>query len=67
MIPTGEPRLLIDGELVEASSGATFDNVNPATEQVLGPVCDGTRDDMERAVAAARRGSTTRSGRRTGN
>ena len=28
--------MLIDGELVEASSGKRFDNVNPATEEVLG-------------------------------
>ena len=32
----GEVRMLIDGELVEASSGKTFDNINPATEEVLG-------------------------------
>ena len=30
----GEPRLLIDGKLVEASSGASFDNIDPATEEV---------------------------------
>ena len=28
----GESRLLIDGKLVEAQSGKTFQNVNPATE-----------------------------------
>jgi aldehyde dehydrogenase (NAD+) len=50
-----EHRMLIDGALVEASSGKTFDNVNPATEQVIGPVADGTAADMERAIAAARR------------
>ena len=33
---SGEPRLLIDGKLVESESGKTFDNVNPATEEVLG-------------------------------
>ena len=32
----GEVRMLIDGELVEAASGKTFDNINPATEEVLG-------------------------------
>ncbi len=51
----GEPRNLIDGHLVEASSGATFDNVNPATEDVIGVCADGTKDDMEAAIAAARR------------
>jgi aldehyde dehydrogenase (NAD+) len=36
-IPRGEHRLLIEGKLVEAAGGATFGNVNPATEEVLGP------------------------------
>ena len=51
----GEVRMLIDGELVEATSGKTFDNINPATEDVLGPVADADADDMRRAIAAARR------------
>ena len=53
--PRPEPRNLIDGALVDASNGAVFDNVDPATEQVLGPCADGTKEDMERAIAAARR------------
>ena len=32
----GEPRMFIDGELVDAASGATFENVNPASEEVIG-------------------------------
>ncbi len=47
--------MLIDGELVEAEGGGVFDNINPATEEVLGVTTDGTRRDMERAVSAARR------------
>jgi len=50
-----ETRNLIDGRLVPASSGATFENVNPATEEVIGVCADGTKDDMEAAIAAARR------------
>ncbi len=50
-----EHRLLIDGELREASNGASFDNINPATEEVLGTCADGTKEDMGAAVAAARR------------
>jgi aldehyde dehydrogenase (NAD+) len=50
-----EIRMLIDGKLVEAESGATFENVNPATEQVIGVVADGTAGDMQRAIDAARR------------
>ena len=51
----GEVRMLIDGELVEAASGKRFDNVNPATEEVLGEVADASAEDMQRAIAAARR------------
>jgi aldehyde dehydrogenase (NAD+) len=51
----GEVRMLIDGELVEAASGKRFDNVNPATEEVLGEVADASAADMQRAIAAARR------------
>jgi aldehyde dehydrogenase (NAD+) len=50
-----ETRNLIDGELVEASNGARFENLNPATEEVLGTCADGTKDDVDSAIAAARR------------
>ncbi len=55
MSVTGESRLLIDGELVNATGGRTYPNVNPATEEVIGQVADATREDMDRAIAAARR------------
>ena len=51
---THESRMLIDGKLVDSGTGRQFDNINPATEEVLGGTADGTRADMERAVAAAR-------------
>ncbi|MEN8159331.1 MAG: aldehyde dehydrogenase family protein [Myxococcota bacterium] len=50
-----ETRNLIDGRLVQASKGATFENLNPATGESLGTCTDGTKDDMEAALAAARR------------
>ena len=59
MSTPGERRLLIDGKLVEASSGGRFDNVDPATEDVLGATADGTAADMEAAIAAARRAFDT--------
>ena len=52
---SAEARMLIDGELVDAASGATYANVNPATEEEIGQVADGGADDMERAIVAARR------------
>jgi len=51
----GESRLLVDGKLVEASGGGTFANVDPTTEEVLGDTADGTAQDMQAAIAAARR------------
>lgn len=36
----GEVRMPIDGDLVEAASGKRFENVNPATEEVLGYAAD---------------------------
>jgi len=51
----GEQRLLIDGKLVDASDGGTFDNVNPATEEIIGVTADATVDDARAAAAAARR------------
>ncbi|MEO3783676.1 aldehyde dehydrogenase [Actinocorallia sp. B10E7] len=50
-----EQLLLIDGELVPASDGGTFPNVDPATEEVIGHTADATAADLDRAIAAARR------------
>jgi aldehyde dehydrogenase (NAD+) len=52
--PTHERRMLIDGKLVDGEAG-TFANINPATEDVLGEVSDGSKADMHRAIDAARR------------
>lgn len=51
----GEERMLIDGELQHTRSGASFDVIHPASEQVAGQATDGTVEDMARAVGAARR------------
>jgi aldehyde dehydrogenase (NAD+) len=50
-----EGRMLIDGDLTGALSGKEFDDINPATEEVLGQVADGGHEDMGKAIAAARR------------
>ena len=47
--------MLVDGQLIEADSGKTFDNVNPATEEVLGQVAHASKAEMRRAIDAARR------------
>ncbi len=50
-----EERLLIDGELVAATGGVTYENINPATGKVIGVAADATGADMDAAIAAARR------------
>lgn len=49
-----ESKMLIGGELIHARSGRTFANVNPATEEVIGEVADGSAVDMRAAIDAAR-------------
>ncbi|MGW2309950.1 aldehyde dehydrogenase [Actinomadura luteofluorescens] len=44
----------MDGRLVPGAGGA-FETINPATEEVLGTAADASTDDMDRAIAAARR------------
>lgn len=47
-------RAVIDGDLVEAVSGATFHNVSPCNGQVLNLVTACQAEDVERAIAGAR-------------
>ena len=48
-------RLFIGGQWRDASDGKAFEQVSPATGQVIGAVSDGTRDDARAAVDAANR------------
>jgi aldehyde dehydrogenase (NAD+) len=50
-----EERLLLDGELVEAAHGAKYENINPATEEVIGLAADASGEDVDRAIAGCRR------------
>jgi phenylacetaldehyde dehydrogenase len=47
-------KILINGKWVEAASGKTFATYNPATGEVLARVAEGDREDIDRAVKAAR-------------
>jgi phenylacetaldehyde dehydrogenase len=48
-------KLLIDGALVAAASGKTFPVYNPATGTVIVSVAEADKEDIDRAVKAARR------------
>ena len=52
---SGSKKMLIDGKWVEAASGKTFATYDPSTGEVLAQVAEGDREDIERAVKAARR------------
>ena len=47
-------QMFINGKWVDAASGKTFPTYNPATGEVLANVAEGDREDINRAVAAAR-------------
>lgn len=50
-----EPRkMLINGKWIDSASGKTFRSFNPATGSVLAEVAEGDREDINRAVSAAR-------------
>lgn len=48
-------KLLIDGQMVDAAGGETFETVSPATNKPVGIVAKAGAEDVRRAVAAARR------------
>jgi len=52
-------QLLIDGKWVNSVSGKTFETLNPATEEVLCRVAEGGKEDVDKAVKAARRAFET--------
>ena len=51
----GPKKLFIGGRWVEAAGGETFETIDPATGEVLARVAEGGAEDIDRAVASARR------------
>src|SRR6202522_2495565 len=47
-------KMLINGKWVDAASGKTFPTYNPATGEVLSNIAEGDKEDINRAVKAAR-------------
>ncbi|KHT29144.1 aldehyde dehydrogenase [Pectobacterium carotovorum] len=50
---TTQKHMYINGEFVENRSGKWIDVVNPATEQVISQIPEGSADDAKRAIEAA--------------
>jgi phenylacetaldehyde dehydrogenase len=47
-------KMLINGKWVESASGKTFPTYDPSTGEVLARIAEGDREDIDRAVKAAR-------------
>jgi phenylacetaldehyde dehydrogenase len=47
-------QMLINGQWMNAASGKVFPTYNPATGEILAHVAEGDKEDIDRAVAAAR-------------
>ncbi|WP_163538095.1 aldehyde dehydrogenase [Gracilibacillus sp. YIM 98692] len=54
-IPSIDCRHFINGKYVDSNDKRTFENINPATEEVLGTVAEGGKTEVDYAVAAAKR------------
>ncbi|GAK13367.1 aldehyde dehydrogenase family protein [Geomicrobium sp. JCM 19039] len=49
-----ENKLFINGEWIDSTNDETIDVINPATEEVIGTVSASTKEDLDKAVKAAR-------------
>jgi len=47
-------KLYINGEFVDSKSGASFENLNPFTNEVINTVAEGRKEDIDAAVKAAK-------------
>ena len=50
---TMEHKLFIAGEWVESAGGITFQDLNPATGELIGNIHQATTENVERAIDAA--------------
>ena len=54
MADVREYKLLINGEFVDAASGETFESTDPSTGEVVGRMAKGGKEDVRKAIEAAR-------------
>jgi len=59
MASTLQLRNFIDGRWVDASTGSTFENIDPATGDLIANVARSSTADVDRAIEAARRALDT--------
>jgi betaine-aldehyde dehydrogenase len=61
-----QSKLFIDGTWQDAARGGTIDVIDPATERAFASIAAGTAEDIDRAVAAAKRAGAGPWARTTG-
>ncbi|RWR83306.1 aldehyde dehydrogenase family 2 member B7, mitochondrial-like protein [Cinnamomum micranthum f. kanehirae] len=54
-VQVNHTQLLINGQFVDAASGKTFPTLDPRTGEVIAHVAEGDKEDINRAVSAARK------------
>ena len=52
-----EHKFYINGEWIDSSSSELIEVENPSTEEVIGTISAGTKEDIDLAVAAAKNAS----------
>ena len=50
-----DAKIFIDGKYCDAASGKTFDNIAPGQNRTIGQIASGDTEDINRAVASAKR------------
>jgi aldehyde dehydrogenase (NAD+) len=55
MLMLPESKLYIDGLMRKAAGGKTYDKISPWTGELVGKAADASREDVDAAIAAARR------------
>ncbi len=50
-----DAKIFIDGSFFDAASGKTFDNISPSQNKVIGQIASGDVEDINRAVASAKK------------
>lgn len=54
-VKVARTQLFIDGKFVDAASGKTFESINPRDGSLIANVAEGDAEDVNRAVAAAKK------------
>ena len=55
VLQIGNTNLFINNEFVPSKSGKTFPTINPSNEEIICQIAEGDKDDVDKAVEAAKK------------